>query len=67
MKEAGVADLKKDLQGMKAEMNSTMSQANSAATPTISVAPRKNDFDKFFGESPEAGETRVAGVAVSNA
>jgi sec-independent protein translocase protein TatB len=65
MKEAGVADLKKDLQGMKADVNSTMAQASAAMNATPSIAPKNNSFDKHFGDTPLAGETRVAGNVVS--
>jgi sec-independent protein translocase protein TatB len=64
MKDAGVADLKKDLQNMKADVNSTMTQASKSVNASSMIAPKKNDFDKFFGEASEAGETRVAGRAV---
>ena len=57
MKDAGVADLKKDLQGMRSAVNESM-KAPSVHSIT---APKKNDFEKFFGENPVAGETRVAG------
>jgi sec-independent protein translocase protein TatB len=66
MKEAGVADLKNDLNAMKSSVNSTMSMPAMQVGQTSSVAPKKNDFEKFFGEAPMEGETRVAGNAVSN-
>jgi sec-independent protein translocase protein TatB len=60
MKDAGVAELKKDLQTMKSAVNESMK------TPVVNsvAAPKKNDFEKFFGENPVAGETRVAGSPV---
>ncbi len=67
MKDAGVADLKKDLQGMKSAVNESMKMPALQATNSL-AAPKKNDFEKFFGETPQAGETRVAGnpVALDN-
>jgi sec-independent protein translocase protein TatB len=61
MKDAGVADLKNDLNAMKSSVNSTMSMPAMQVGKTSSSAPKKNDFDKFFGEAPVAGETSVAG------
>ena len=67
MKDSGVADLKKDLQGMQTAVNSSIS-ATSQQTITPAIAPaKKNDFGKFFGEAAIVGETRVAGHAVSEA
>ena len=67
MKEAGVADLKKDLQGMQSAVNGTMSAPSLQTASLNSIAPKKNDFDTFFGETPVAGETRIAGVPVQSA
>lgn len=64
MKDAGVADLKKDLQGMQTAVNSSINKPLNVASIN---PPKKNDFDKFFGEASAAGETRVAGNAVSEA
>jgi sec-independent protein translocase protein TatB len=61
MKEAGVADLKSDLQAMKSSVNSTMSMPAMQVGQTNSSASKKNDFEKFFGDAPVAGETIVAG------
>jgi sec-independent protein translocase protein TatB len=63
MKDAGVADLKKDLQGMRSAVNDQMKMPALQATNSV-AAPKKNDFEKFFGEAPDPGETRVAGRAV---
>jgi sec-independent protein translocase protein TatB len=64
MKDAGVADLKKDLQGMKSAVNEQMKMPALQATNSLGV-PKKNDFEKFFGEAAQAGETRVAGTPVA--
>jgi sec-independent protein translocase protein TatB len=66
MKDAGVADLKKDLQGMQTAVNSTMSAPSAQNIAAGASNLGRNDFEKFFGEAPIAGETRVAGNAVSN-
>jgi sec-independent protein translocase protein TatB len=61
MKEAGVAELKKDLQGVK----NTVNEIGKAPTNNAYAAStaNSNQFDKFFGENSE-GETTVAGVKV---
>ena len=64
MKDAGVADLKKDLQSMKAAVNDTVKSPTLQGSSAV-ASLKKNDFDKFFGETPIAGETRVAGNAVA--
>jgi sec-independent protein translocase protein TatB len=66
MKEAGVADLKKDLQGLNADVNSTLKQATNSANISMTATPKSGSFDKYFGDSPVSGETRVAGQVVSN-
>ena len=65
MKDAGVADLKKDLQGMQTAVNSSFKSPAMQSSNSVSAAFKKNDFDKFFGETAVAGETRVAGNAVA--
>ncbi len=65
MKDAGVADLKKDLQSMKAAVNDTVKSPTMQGSNSTLASLKKNDFDKFFGETPIAGETRVAGNAVA--
>ena len=67
MKDAGVADLKKDLQGMQAAVNSSVKMPAMQVGAGSLNPPKKNDFEKFFGEASVAGETRVAGNAVSEA
>ena len=62
MKDAGMGDLKKDLNDMKTAVNGSMS---STPDKTISSKPVATDFNKFFGDTPFEGETRVAGNAVS--
>lgn len=67
MKDAGVANLKKDLQGMQAAVNdSVKAPAMHVGAGSLNPA-KKHDFDKFFGDAPVAGETRVAGKVVSEA
>jgi sec-independent protein translocase protein TatB len=69
MKEAGVADLKKDFQGLQTSVNSTMSAPSlqAASSNSSSSATSKNDFEKFFGDASKVGETRVAGKAADPA
>jgi sec-independent protein translocase protein TatB len=67
MKDAGLGDLKKDLQGMQTAVNGAVkmpAMQAASATPSI-AAPPKNDFDKYFGAEPVAGDTRVAGQSQS--
>jgi sec-independent protein translocase protein TatB len=66
MKEAGVADLKKDLQGLNADVNSTLKKATNSANISMTAIPKSGSFDKYFGDAPVSGETRVAGQVVSN-
>ncbi len=65
MKDAGVADLKKDLQGMQAAVNNSVKSPVMQAVSGSIAGPRKHDFEKYFGEAAAAGETRVAGNAVA--
>jgi sec-independent protein translocase protein TatB len=60
MKDAGMGDLKKDLNEMKSAVNGSMS---STPDKTLSPKPTATDFNKFFGDAPFEGETRVAGSA----
>ncbi len=62
MKDAGMGDLKKDLNDMKSAVNGSLS---STPDKTISSKPVATDFNKFFGDTPFEGETRVAGTAAS--
>ena len=73
MKDAGVADLKNELQGLKGAVNSTMAETNTAlslpslqATPNSSSGALSNGFAKFFGEAVQGGETLVAGKPVKS-
>ncbi|MDE2445598.1 MAG: hypothetical protein KGO94_05415 [Alphaproteobacteria bacterium] len=66
MKDVGVADLKANLQGLKSQVDTAVQQTD----PTTSVsAPepsyRVREFEKMFVPG-QAGETRVAGVAISD-
>jgi sec-independent protein translocase protein TatB len=65
MKDAGVADLKKDLQGMQTAVNNSVKSPAMQASQQSILTPKKNDFEKYFGDTPSAGETRVAGNAVT--
>lgn len=53
MKEAGLEDVKKDLQALK--VGNPMSDVSSASksAPSIAGPPKSNDFDAYFG-SPES-------------
>ena len=73
MKDAGVADLKNELQGLKGSVNSTMADANSAlGLPNLQAAPHypsgalSNGFANYFGETVQGGETLVAGKPVKS-
>jgi hypothetical protein len=61
MKDAGVEDLKKTAQGLKSELSGASVIGGAAATQARS----SNDFDQYFGPSPEPGETRVKGEPVT--
>jgi sec-independent protein translocase protein TatB len=67
MKDAGVADLKKDLQGMQTAVNNSVKSPAMQANQQSILTPKKNDFEKYFGDTPSVGETRVAGNAVTEA
>jgi sec-independent protein translocase protein TatB len=77
MRDAGMGDIKKDLQGLKSGIDTSMGSAANAMTaaaaaPTSTLASPPptmgasagNDFAKYFGDEKPAGETRVAGRAV---
>ncbi len=63
MKDAGMGDLKKDLNDMKSAVNGSMTMASDRS---ISAPPKSLDFNKYFGDTPFEGETRVAGNAVAS-
>jgi sec-independent protein translocase protein TatB len=64
MKDAGVDDLKKQAQSLKADL-STPNTPNTMGGAAATQSRTSNDFDKYFGASPEAGETRVKGEVVA--
>jgi sec-independent protein translocase protein TatB len=51
MKDAGLEDVKKDLQGLK-NLNPMTQIKNDIASPSSSS--KSNDFDKYFGATDEA-------------
>jgi Tat protein translocase TatB subunit len=67
MRDAGVADLKKDLQNLKsgidADMKTPADLLKPAAAPVI--YPSDNGFTSVFGTESGQGETRVAGRGVA--
>jgi len=60
-----VADLRKDFDGPKGAVSKLMSTPN-IAPPVISpnYNPSDKSFEAYFGATPQAGETRVAGELV---
>jgi hypothetical protein len=52
MKDAGLEDVKKDLQGLK-NLNPMTQIKNEIASPS-SPPSKNNDFDKYFGAPDEA-------------
>ena len=75
MKDAGMADIKNDLQGLGSGISGVLSAPQPATTPvTASIAPSMpnlsafstaSDFSDYFGTDPKPGETWVAGKRVS--
>lgn len=66
MKDAGVADLKKDLQGMQTAMNNSVKPPEAGAAGNMITPAIKSDFVKFFGDTTAGAETRVAGKLVTD-
>jgi sec-independent protein translocase protein TatB len=64
MRDSGFNELKKDVQGLKAEMSVPNLMPGGAAS-TVSRA--SNDFETYFGATPDAGETRVGGEKIAPA
>jgi Tat protein translocase TatB subunit len=62
MKEAGVADLKKDLKNVQADLKAGTT-INTGSNGYSIASSKGNEFEKFFDEKSE-GETTVAGVKV---
>lgn len=65
MKDAGIDDLKKEAQGMKSTMSSSLSAPNLMGGAAATQSRSGNDFDAIFGAAPEEGETKVAGAVVT--
>jgi sec-independent protein translocase protein TatB len=68
MKDAGIDDLKKEAQGVKSSMSSSLSVPNlmgGSGGAAATQSRQSNDFDSLFGSAPEAGETKVAGNTVT--
>ena len=64
MKDAGVADLKANLQGLKSNIDTAVAApAMQVGQSTPTFSPRTSDFEKLFGPSA-SGETIVAGKRV---
>jgi sec-independent protein translocase protein TatB len=64
MKDAGLGDIKAELQNMKSTVNSSMATPM-ATKSTFPTAKINSEFDKYFGAAAPAGETRVAGILTS--
>ncbi len=64
MKDTGLDELKKDVQGFKSTLSAPnlMGMGSSAG----GAATANNDFNSVFGAEPQAGETRVGGKAVNS-
>ena len=63
MKDAGVASLKNDLQGLKSNIDSSVAMPAMRATPSASISNYKTaEFEKLFGAG--AGETIVSGKSL---
>ncbi len=79
MKDAGMADIKNDLQGLGSGLSGALAAPQptppvTPVTPTIAPAlpqfssfSAASDFSDYFGSNPKAGETWVAGRRISPA
>jgi Tat protein translocase TatB subunit len=67
MRDAGVADLKKDLQNLKSGIDADMKTSAELLKPSAPaiVYPSDNGFNAVFGADSSQGETRVAGRGVA--
>lgn len=65
MRESGVDSLKKDMQELKTSVGEAAKGpiAPSFKAPALMTSGQK-DFQTYFGDAPEKGETRVAGSLV---
>lgn len=65
MRDAGMADIKKDLQSLKSGVDADMKVPpdlmKSTAPSKLATTAGENDFNRFFGADAHQGETRVAG------
>jgi Tat protein translocase TatB subunit len=52
MREAGLEDVKREIQGLKSIGNGSILE--SAAKKPVVATPTDNDFEKYFGEAPKA-------------
>ena len=75
MKDAGLENIKKDLQGMSSGISGAISGPQNTTPVSASIAPSMpqlpeppspslNDFNTYFGTNPAKGETWVAGRRV---
>lgn len=63
MKDAGVASMKNDLQGLKSNIDSAVSMPAMRAAPAASISNYKTaEFEKLFSSS--SGETIVGGISL---
>ena len=63
MKDAGVASMKNDLQGLKSNIDSAVSMPAMQAAPAASISNYKTaEFEKLFGSG--SGETIVGGKSL---
>ena len=78
MKDAGMADIKKDLQGMSSGISGALSAPQTSVPVSSNIAPAmpqlpdtpasypsQSDFSTYFGTNPVEGETWVAGSRVA--
>jgi sec-independent protein translocase protein TatB len=65
MKDSGVSDIRKDIEQARGAVSQVMNAPN-ISPPVVSsnYNPADKSFATYFGESPKAGETRVAGELV---
>ncbi len=65
MKDSGVADIRKDIEQAKGAVTQVMNTP-SIIPPVISSGynPADKSFESYFGATPKAGETRIAGELV---
>lgn len=63
MKDAGVADIRKDIDQAKGAVTQVMNTPNiiSPVVPANYATSGDKSFQTYFGDTPKPGETRVAG------